>query len=215
MSHNPKCVEPHLWPHALKHANHMFNLFPREGKDKSPDQLFSCSAVDPNISELHPFGCPVHVTVHAKDSAWTKRAHLGVCLGPSPQHESSVGLILNIKTGYISAQFHCTYNDYFETPRLEGDVNSHWQTLAQIKDDECDLSHPEFDALNGEQLPDYEPKSTLFLNLPRILKNPRERSTSRTKSLNSLWAMTRILQAHQVKQYSSRIIVLEKDQKTI
>ena len=70
----------------------MFNLFPREGKDKSPDQLFSCSAVDPNISELHPFGCPVCVTVHAKDSAWTKRAHSGVCLGPSPQHASSVGL---------------------------------------------------------------------------------------------------------------------------
>ena len=51
MTHDPKCVEPHLWPYALKHANHMFNLFPREGKDMSPEQLFSKSAVDPNIDD--------------------------------------------------------------------------------------------------------------------------------------------------------------------
>ena len=54
MTHNPKCAEPHLWPHAIKHANHMLNLFPREGNDKSPDQLFSESAVDPNINNHHP-----------------------------------------------------------------------------------------------------------------------------------------------------------------
>ena len=71
----------------------------------------------------------------------------------------------------MSPQFHCTCDDYFETPRLEGDVNSHWQTLAQIKDDEHDLSHPEFDALNGEKLPEHEPKSTLF---PKFAKDSDE-----------------------------------------
>ena len=53
-------------------------------------------------------------------SAPLQGAGIGVCLGPSPQHASSIHLILNIK-------IHCAYNDYFETPRLEGDVNSHWQ----------------------------------------------------------------------------------------
>ena len=54
--------------------------------------------------------------------SWTHSAYLGLYLGPSLQHASSVGLILNIKTGYISHQFHCTYNDCFETPRLQGET---------------------------------------------------------------------------------------------
>ena len=116
MTHNPKCVEPHLWPHALKHANHMFNLFPREGNEKSPEQLFSKSAVDPNINNVHPFGCPACVAMHEKDSGWKPRAYLGVYLGPSPHHASSVGLILNVATGHISPQLHCTCDDCFETP---------------------------------------------------------------------------------------------------
>ena len=37
VAHDPECVEPHSWPHVLKHANFMFNLFPREGNDKFPD----------------------------------------------------------------------------------------------------------------------------------------------------------------------------------
>ena len=52
----------------------MFNLS-KGGQWQIPGPVFSKWAVDPNISELHPFGCPVHVTVHTKDSAWTWRAH--------------------------------------------------------------------------------------------------------------------------------------------
>ena len=36
-------------------------------------------------------------------------------MGPSPLHASSVGLILNPKTNRISPQYHCIYDDYFET----------------------------------------------------------------------------------------------------
>ena len=50
-------------------------------------------------------------------------------------------------------------------------MNSHWQTLTQIKDDEYDLSHPEFDTLNGDKLPECEPKSTLF---PKFAKDSDE-----------------------------------------
>jgi hypothetical protein len=36
-------------------------------------------------------------------------------LGPSPRHASSVALILNLKTGLVSPQFHCQYDDLFES----------------------------------------------------------------------------------------------------
>ena len=41
-------------------------------------------------------------------------------------------------------------------------MSSHWLTLACVKDHQCDLSHPEFDTLNGDPLPKHAPKSTLF-----------------------------------------------------
>ena len=36
-------------------------------------------------------------------------------MGVSPLHASTVGLILNPNTNRISPQFHCVYDDYFET----------------------------------------------------------------------------------------------------
>jgi hypothetical protein len=36
-------------------------------------------------------------------------------LGPSPRHASSVALILNLKTHLVSPQFHCQYDDLFES----------------------------------------------------------------------------------------------------
>lgn len=36
-------------------------------------------------------------------------------MGPSPLHTSSVGFILNPLINRIRPQFHCIYDDYFET----------------------------------------------------------------------------------------------------
>ena len=144
MTHNPNQVTAQLWPHALKHANHLFNALPRTGNDFSPEQLFSGSKADPQIGEIHPFGCPACVLKsklahQAKQRRWQSRARLGAYLGPSPHHSSTVGLILNKDAGYISPQYHCTCDDYFETPKLEGNASSHWQTLARIQEqDFCD-----------------------------------------------------------------------------
>ena len=56
---------------------------------------------------------------------WNPRARLGAYLGQSPHHAANVSLVLNPATGYISLQFHCTYDDYFETPKLEGRIDVH------------------------------------------------------------------------------------------
>ena len=42
-------------------------------------------------------------------------------MGISPLHASTVGLILNPKTNRLSPQFHCVYDDYFETVHSHND----------------------------------------------------------------------------------------------
>ncbi len=46
-----------------------------------------------------------------KARKWIDRTRIGINLGPSPRHASSVALILNLKTGLVSPQFHCQYDD--------------------------------------------------------------------------------------------------------
>ena len=40
---------------------------------------------------------------------------MGVYLSPSPNHSRSIHLILNLKTGHISPQYHVRHDDFFET----------------------------------------------------------------------------------------------------
>jgi hypothetical protein len=46
---------------------------------------------------------------------WEPRSRRGIFVGISPLHASNVGLILNPNTNRLSPQFHCVYDDYFET----------------------------------------------------------------------------------------------------
>ena len=66
------------------------------------------------------FGCPTYVLDPKlqdgkKIPKWEARARTGMFLGFSDVHSSTVGLILNIRTGYISPQYHVVYDEKFET----------------------------------------------------------------------------------------------------
>jgi hypothetical protein len=50
-----------------------------------------------------------------KARKWEDRTRIGINLGYSPRHAHSESLILNIETGLVSPQFHCMYDDLFET----------------------------------------------------------------------------------------------------
>ena len=107
MHNNPKAINVHLWPYALRHVSYLFNHFPRRGKTESPLEIFSSSRVRPNLQHLHPFGCPVYVLAHQlqnyqKLPRWNTRTCVGVYLGHSPYHAASVGLILSLDTGLVS-----------------------------------------------------------------------------------------------------------------
>jgi hypothetical protein len=58
---------------------------------------------------------------------------LGLNLGPSPNHARSVNLVLNLSTGLCSPQFHCSFDDFFETTQLSSSdvkTTSLWKQLA-------------------------------------------------------------------------------------
>ena len=65
-------------------------------------------------------GCPVYVLDPSLQDGktlpkWHPRSRRGQYLGVSPNHSSTVGLILNLTTGFVSPQFHVVYDDLFSS----------------------------------------------------------------------------------------------------
>jgi hypothetical protein len=119
----PQAISTHLWPYALRAASDTGNSLPRLNQQQSPIEIFSNVKVRPNLRHHHPFGCPVYVLDGKLQSGqkagkkWTDRARLGVNLGFSPQHSKSVALVLSLTTGLVSPQFHCQFDEAFQTVR--------------------------------------------------------------------------------------------------
>jgi hypothetical protein len=92
------------------------------------------------MKHVHTFACPVFAlqnTLAAGNAVptWSPRAQLGLNLGPSPMHARKVYLVLNLSTGLVSPQYHCCFDDFFETTKYGGldvSVSSTWQQLAQL-----------------------------------------------------------------------------------
>jgi hypothetical protein len=92
------------------------------------------------MKHVHAFGCPVFVLQNMLASGnqlprWSPRTHLGLNLGPSPMHARNVYLILNLVTGCVSPQYHCCFDNFFETthhgaPDVSGTIC--WQQLANL-----------------------------------------------------------------------------------
>ena len=100
-------------------------------------QLNSCCC---NTAHVHTFGCPVFALQHALASGnqlprLLLCARLGLNHGPSLMHTRNVYLVLNLITGCVSPQYHCCFNDFFETmcnggPDVSGTIC--WQQLAGL-----------------------------------------------------------------------------------
>ena len=122
-----------------------YNKGGRDGRKHLPD-TFTCSPLskfsgietNPNLSNFHPFGCPVYVLdtkLQAGQSfnKWNDRTRVGIFLCHSPDHSSTVPLVLNTTTANVSPQFHCLYDDAFSTCRTDAKFRSVWQIKARIK----------------------------------------------------------------------------------
>ena len=96
-------LSPALWPYTLHTANEIHNSTPLKQGGRSPIELFSGMEVSPKLKHFHVFGCPVYMLDSKLQSGlaipkWKARSHLGMYLGPSPNHAHSVSLVLNPQT---------------------------------------------------------------------------------------------------------------------
>jgi hypothetical protein len=133
----PQVITIHLWPYAIRYSNDVGNVTPNKHETLSPIEKFSGTQSKLQLRHFHHFGCPTYIldsNLQAGKRAgykWKERARLGVNLGFSPQHARSVHLILSITTGCVSPQFHCTFDDHFNTVS-DYTYQSLWQEKAHL-----------------------------------------------------------------------------------
>ena len=154
----PKAVSTSLWPYALHHAVKLRNNLAINEESLSPLSKFSGSSVKNNIywKHQHTFGCPAFVLEAPLQSTgpgkpkWSERSRVGVYLGHSSQHSSTVALILNPKTGHVSPQFHVVFDDNFDTVKQTAEnFESLWQEKSNIENQlsetvSVDIPHQRF-----------------------------------------------------------------------
>ena len=121
MIHWPEETSLDLWPFAIQYAVFLWNRMPKEDSGLSPIEIFYNSKSDhQELRSAKVFGCPSYVLDPRlqdgnKLPRWNPRSKMGQFLGRSREHSSSVGLIRNLKTGGVSAQFHVVFDDHFTT----------------------------------------------------------------------------------------------------
>ena len=89
------------------------------------------------LKDLHVWGCPSYVLDPKMQNGmklprWEPTSRRALFVGMSPNHSSNVPLVLNLKTGSISPQFHVVFDDFFSTVMSipEGDdPAAHWENI--------------------------------------------------------------------------------------
>ena len=127
-----------LWPMAMQHTSYLINVIPNIHEGLSPEEKFSQSFHGTNrLSNLPVWGCPAYVLQpqlqdKKKLPKWEPRSRRGQYLGWSPLHASNVALVRNLKTGYISPQFHLIFDNWFETVVTDDseDPPAIWEVLV-------------------------------------------------------------------------------------
>ena len=94
----------------------------------TPNGLWSRSKYSYSaVVQAHPWGCPFYVLQprlqdRGKVPKWEPRSRRGKCMGASPLHAITVGLICNLRTDKFSPQFLVVYDDLFETIHSRSNV---------------------------------------------------------------------------------------------
>jgi hypothetical protein len=106
---------------------------------ESPLERFTGTKDECIPSDFHTWGCPVFILDAPNQSGsigtkkWDPKAHTGIYLGHSPLHAGSVAMVLNLRTGLVSPQFHVVFDDDFLTiPYLSSnDPPPFWNDLLR------------------------------------------------------------------------------------
>jgi len=116
----PDIITEDLWPFVLKLAVDIHNSTPGSS-GLSPGEVFSGQKSTKNrLADFHVFRCPVFVLEASlqdghKLPKWKPRSRMAVYLGLSPDHATTVPLVLNTATGLVSPPYHLVFDDHFTT----------------------------------------------------------------------------------------------------
>jgi hypothetical protein len=131
----PDIISDTLWPYALRLAIDLHSSTPTIS-GLTPEEIFTGIKGRNCLPDFHSFGCPIFVLEPSlqqghKIPRWKPLSRLGVYLGLSPDHASSIPLVLSTTTGLVSPQFHVVFDDNFSTTSCLKDNNppSNWSTL--------------------------------------------------------------------------------------
>ena len=146
--HWPDVADPTLWPLAVQHAVFLHNHVPSPTTGLAPVDIFTKTRWEQRrFHDIHVWGCPVYVLEKAitdgrKLPRWKPRSIRTVHMGFSKKHASTVPLVLNPNTGYITPQFHIVFDDWFAT-------------VATSIDNLPDFNSPEWSTMFGESIYQY------------------------------------------------------------
>jgi hypothetical protein len=135
MIHWPEIIKESFWPYAIQLAVDIHNSTPTPS-GLTPMELFSGVKGHNNLQHFHTFGCPIFVlepSLHQnhKIPRWKPRSRVGVYLGHSSSHASSVPLVYSTTTGLVSPQFHVIFDDKFSTVKClhTNQLPTNWSVL--------------------------------------------------------------------------------------
>ncbi len=136
-------IEAYLWPYAVRAANDSLNNTPsaKHGYKHTPTQLYARTRVSHSASQQHPLFCPAYVLDTRLQQGqsinkWMQRATMGIYMGRSPNHARSVALVLNLKTGRVSPQYHVRFDPSFRSVDASTGnkvPNSLWQVACGFR----------------------------------------------------------------------------------
>ena len=125
-----------LWSFAVDHAAWLYNRIPQWQSGLTPlEMITKCKTDHIDLLRTHVWGCPGYVLEAKlqdgkKLPKWNRRARMGQFLGFSRQHSSTVALVRNLHTGYVSPQYHMVFDDNFETVFHDGKSDEEFQTIC-------------------------------------------------------------------------------------
>jgi hypothetical protein len=113
---------------AVAHAVFLHNHVPNSTTGLAPQQCFTKSRCEQHkFHDVHVWGCPVYVldskiSGGVKLPCWTSNSTCCINVGLSTNHASTVALVLNPASSYITAQFDIVFDNWFAT--IAADVDA-------------------------------------------------------------------------------------------
>jgi hypothetical protein len=148
----PEIIQDQLWPFALRLAVDLHNCTPGPS-GLTPEEVFIGIKGCNRLQDFHPFSCPVFALDPSlqqghKIPHWKPCSRVGVYLGLSLAHATSVPLVLSTLSGLISPQFHVVFDDYFTTTQClhNNSLPSNWPDLLSTSSEK--LVDDTFDSTN-------------------------------------------------------------------